>query len=95
MNGINKAALRFHFEADTPRKEWMPQLIRELRRFGYSECKIVGDALEITGFEADCMKTAVRVASMASLAYEGDVEFFKLGCGEICDYRIKLFPLRS
>lgn len=82
MNGTERATLRFHFEADTPKKEWMPQLIRELRRFGYPECKIVGDALEVTGFEADCMKTAVRVASMAGLAYEGDVRFWKLGCGK-------------
>ena len=71
----------------------MPILIRWLKEWGYSDSKFRDGVLEVTG-NGNCMNTATRVASMASLAYEGDVRFFKLGCGERCEYRIKLFPLK-
>ena len=72
--------LRFHFEAKKSSKRWMPLLVRWLKEFGFSDPKFRDGVLEVTGLYDDCMATAVRVASMASFAYEGDVRFFKLGC---------------
>ncbi len=70
----------------------MPGLVRMLRENGFT-CRKVENGMELLPPYGDPMKAATWVAAMASWAYEGDVRFWKLECGEACDYRIKLRPL--
>ncbi len=85
--------LLFSFDARAARQKWVPALLRLLRKSGYPDCSFKKGILGVTALEKDGMETAVRVASMASFAYEGDVRFWKVGCGKNCEYRIELFPL--
>ncbi len=48
-------------------------------------CRKIEKGIELLPPYGDPMKAATWVASMASFAYEGDVRFFKLGCGERCE----------
>jgi hypothetical protein len=85
--------LSFTFEARKPRKKWLPELAKNLKKHGY-KLEIVDDVL-ITKTKENTLKTATIIASIASLAYEGDVTFHDLGEKQgIHEYKIKLFPLK-
>ncbi len=59
-------------------------MVRMLGKNGFT-CRKIEKGIELLPPYGDPMKAATWVASMASFAYEGDVRFFKLGCGERCE----------
>ena len=85
--------LSFTFEAKKPKKKWMPELLKNLKKHGIKPQMY--DRALITQTKENTLKTATIIASIASLAYEGDTTFHDLGEKQgIQNYKIKLFPLK-